>query len=95
VYSIPAGARGLPEGASQSTEMPGVEGKNSWNTGRTVGYRGPAPPAGHGVHHYEFRLYALAAPLGLPARVDKDSLLSAAKGKVLAKAELAATYERT
>ena len=40
-----------------------LQGKNSWPNGRTIGYRGPAPPKGHGVHHYHFKLYALDGDL--------------------------------
>ena len=36
-----------------------LQGRNSWSSGKTIGYRGPAPPPGHGVHHYHFKLYAL------------------------------------
>ena len=31
---------------------------------REIGYRGPMPPPGHGVHHYHFKLYALEARHG-------------------------------
>jgi phosphatidylethanolamine-binding protein (PEBP) family uncharacterized protein len=72
----------------------GVEGKNSWKSGKTIGYRGPAPPPGHGVHHYHFRLYALNSELGLPPRQDKEAVMSAIKGHVLAESELIGTYER-
>jgi Raf kinase inhibitor-like YbhB/YbcL family protein len=69
-----------------------VQGKNSWGT---IGYRGPAPPRGHGVHRYVFRLYALDAALtGLPAGLDKQALLKSMQGHVLAIAELIGTYER-
>ncbi len=68
-----------------------VQGKNSWGT---IGYRGPAPPRGHGVHRYFFRLYALDEPLKVAARLDKPALLKAMQGHVLAIAELIGTYER-
>jgi Raf kinase inhibitor-like YbhB/YbcL family protein len=94
LYAIPAGTQSLPEGVSLSANLPGIEGRNSWKTGRSIGYRGPAPPAGHGLHHYHFRLFALDATLGLPPQLDKDALLRSAKGHVLADAEIVATYER-
>lgn len=35
----------------------------------TTGYGGPQPPGGHGVHHYYFWVYALAATVeGTPTR---------------------------
>jgi Raf kinase inhibitor-like YbhB/YbcL family protein len=94
LYRIPAAVRDLPEGASQSTEIPGAQGKNSWKTGKTIGYRGPAPPPGHGLHHYHFRLYALDTSITLPPRIDKEALVSAMKGHVLAEAEIVGTYDR-
>jgi Raf kinase inhibitor-like YbhB/YbcL family protein len=40
------------------------------DAGRT-GYYGPQPPAGHGVHHYYFWVYALDTPVdGTPTRGD-------------------------
>ncbi|MCU0876736.1 MAG: YbhB/YbcL family Raf kinase inhibitor-like protein [Pirellulaceae bacterium] len=94
LYRIPASARELPAGAADAGKLPGVEGKNSWRTGQTLGYRGPAPPPGHGVHHYHFRLYALGAFLTLPPRMDKEAVLAACRGHILAEAELVGTYER-
>jgi Raf kinase inhibitor-like YbhB/YbcL family protein len=95
LYKIPADAQSLTEGVPQ-TAAPGahpgvVQGKNSWGT---VGYRGPAPPKGHGTHHYHFRLYALDAPLTGARGLDKGGLLEAVRGHVLAEAELVGTYER-
>jgi Raf kinase inhibitor-like YbhB/YbcL family protein len=98
LYKIPADATSLPEGLPADAELKSPagarQGKNSWKTGRTVGYRGPAPPKGHGVHHYHFRVYALDASLSLAAKADKKELLAAMKGHVLAEGELVGTYER-
>jgi len=87
VYGIPPQARSLPEGEVGSA----VEGRNSW--GR-IGYGGPMPPPGHGVHHYHFRLYALDAPLDLKPGATKGDLLAAMAGHVLAEAEVVGTYRR-
>jgi Raf kinase inhibitor-like YbhB/YbcL family protein len=98
IYKIPADAKSLPEGVAVDAELKSPagarQGKNSWKSGKTVGYRGPAPPKGHGVHHYHFHLYALDAPLSLEAKADKKQLLAAMKGHVLAEGELVGTYER-
>lgn len=92
---IPAGAEQLPEGfrgaTSPAQAIEFVQGKNSWGT---EGYRGPAPPKGHGTHHYHFKLYALDAPLGVSAGIDKKALLEAMSGHVLARGELVGTYHR-
>jgi len=95
IYGIPPTATGLPENVSKTAEpreVPGARhGRNSW--GKT-GYGGPAPPKGHGTHHYHFKLYALDAPLKAAAGLDKDALLKAMKGRVLAQGELLGTYQR-
>jgi Raf kinase inhibitor-like YbhB/YbcL family protein len=94
LYRIPGDTTSIPEGVSRSPKTPGLEGKNSWDAGQTIGYRGPAPPRGHGVHHYHFKLYALKTALTLPAHVDKETVLNAINGLVLGQAELIGTYER-
>jgi phosphatidylethanolamine-binding protein (PEBP) family uncharacterized protein len=52
------------------------------------------PPPGHGTLHYHFKLYALDAPLDIKPGRDKDGLLKAMRGHVLAQGELVGTYER-
>ena len=59
-----------------------------------IGYRGPAPPKGHGLHHYHFKLFALDGPLDLAPGVDKAALLAAIEGHVIAEGELIGTYQR-
>ncbi|HUY93612.1 MAG TPA: YbhB/YbcL family Raf kinase inhibitor-like protein [Pirellulales bacterium] len=98
LYKIPADVRELPEGLPAEVRLKSphgaLQGLNSWPSGRTVGYRGPAPPRGHGTHHYHFRLYALDTTLHLPAQSDKHALLKAIAGHILAEGELIGTYER-
>jgi Raf kinase inhibitor-like YbhB/YbcL family protein len=98
IYRIPANVTALPEGvdtASQPSQPAGaLQGKNSWPSGQTVGYRGPMPPPRHGVHHYFFKLYALDAALDVEAGASKNSLLQALEGHVLDQGQLMGTYER-
>ena len=95
IYKIPADATGLPEGVSPSERIPqppgAIQGRNSWDR---TGWGGPAPPKGHGVHHYIFRLYALDSPVTLAPGVTKDRFLAAIKDHVLADQTLTGTYER-
>ncbi len=88
VYRIQPATSQLAAGA-----LPGgaVEGLNSSGA---FGYGGPAPPKGHGTHHYHFKLYALSAPLEAPAGLDKAKLLAAMSSKIIAEAQLVGTYER-
>jgi phosphatidylethanolamine-binding protein (PEBP) family uncharacterized protein len=55
VYKIPAVVRELPEGlptdATLDHPIKALQGLNSWPDGRTIGYRGPAPPP-EAIHHY-------------------------------------------
>src|SRR5271166_4727649 len=81
ISKIPAADPGIAEGVhpkpAPSFPSGAIQGKNSWGT---IGYRGPAPPKGHGVHRYHFRLYALDAPLSVAAGIDKPGLLKAMQG---------------
>jgi Raf kinase inhibitor-like YbhB/YbcL family protein len=79
-WNIPASANGIPEG---SLPPGSVQGNNI--TGQPV-YMGPGAPAGPRFHHYVFELYALNAPLDLPATASRDDLLKAMQGKTTAKA---------
>jgi len=95
IYGLPPYLAGFSAGiAADATlaEPAGAkQGSNSWGT---VGYRGAAPPAGDGPHHYHFKLYALGAKLDLPPGADKKALLAAMKGRTLAVGELIGTYDR-
>jgi Raf kinase inhibitor-like YbhB/YbcL family protein len=87
VYGIPPEATGIPEGGGRNF----VQGVNS--TGRP-GYMGPAPPRGHGVHHYNFMLYALGEGPEPKPGMGRQDLLAAIRGLVIGEALLVGTYER-
>jgi Raf kinase inhibitor-like YbhB/YbcL family protein len=99
IYGIAADLRSLPEGipaGRPQIEKPlaARQGRNSWTSGDTIGYRGPMPPRGHGTHHYHFKLYALDSVMALPPSATKSELVRAMQGHVLAEAELVGTYSR-
>ncbi|MGL6225601.1 MAG: YbhB/YbcL family Raf kinase inhibitor-like protein [Thermoguttaceae bacterium] len=98
IYKISPDLSGLPEGLPQDPELgapvKALQGKNSWITGRIIGYRGPAPPKGHGVHRYHFTLYSLDTPLEIGPGVDRETILEAMHGKVIEKAEIIGLYQR-
>jgi len=85
---IPASATELPEGGKP---LPAGtrEGRSSWNR---TGYGGPCPPIGR--HRYFFKLYALDSDLADLKSFNKDQLLAAMKGHILAEAELIGTYQK-
>lgn len=95
LYKIPADLDGLKEGIVPSLRVaePGglLQGKNSWGK---VGYGGPAPPPGHGLHHYHLKLYALDLKLNVDPGACKETLLGAIDGHVIAQGELIGTYQR-
>ena len=97
IYRLPGDLKSLPEAVSPSElldEPAGAyQGANSWPSGQTIGYRGPAPPPGK-PHRYYFKLYALDTELDLEPGLDKDALLQAMQGHILAEGRLMGTYQR-
>lgn len=55
-------------------------------------YMGPAPPAGHGTHHYYFHLYALDTELAQDKPMDRSGVLAAIEGHIIEQARLVGTY---
>ncbi len=98
IYKIPADTEKLPEGIPNSPRLkqpPGaLQGKNSFKSGETVGYRGPMPPPGHGVHHYRFTLYAVKVKLSTEPGLTKSALLQEIEQYILGKGQLVGTYQR-
>jgi Raf kinase inhibitor-like YbhB/YbcL family protein len=90
VTSLP---EGVPRRPRLTEPIAATQGTNSWPSDN-IGYRGPAPPRGHGTHHYHFVLRALDCRVTLPAGTDKQGLTKAMKGHILATGELIGTYER-
>lgn len=84
-YGISGDATGVPEGADNLTH-----GKNSMGQS---GYAGPAPPPGHGVHHYYFWVYALDSDLDLEPGLDRRQLLDRIEDHVIEQARVIGTFE--
>jgi Raf kinase inhibitor-like YbhB/YbcL family protein len=84
-WNIPAGVTVATEGAQL-----GVEGTNSH---KSLGYTGPHPPAADPAHHYHFQVLALDRMLDVPAGADREAVLAAAKGHVIAKGEVVGTFK--
>jgi Raf kinase inhibitor-like YbhB/YbcL family protein len=87
VYNIPGTARSAPAG----TTPPGASSGN--NGSGKAGYHGPHPPAG-GDHHYHFQLFALDQVLKVRLGVDRDGLVGAMKGHVLAEGDLVGLFAK-
>jgi Raf kinase inhibitor-like YbhB/YbcL family protein len=86
VYNIPSDLRSLPNDLGRAVEAAnGVcQGLNSWGE---VGYDGPQPPSGSGIHRYFFTLYALNTSFDFKGEVPLHVLTEAMKGHVLSQAE--------
>jgi Raf kinase inhibitor-like YbhB/YbcL family protein len=67
-----------------------VEGTNSFGN---QGYGGPAPPDGHGRHHYYFWVYALDEDLGLESGLSRRDLLERIEDHVIEQARVVGTYK--
>ena len=67
---------------------------NGLNGTRRPGYFGPRPPADGKVHLYNFRIYALDSELNLAEGLNKDALLEAIAGHVLATGVIVGHYQQ-
>jgi Raf kinase inhibitor-like YbhB/YbcL family protein len=94
VFDIPPDFSALPAALAKTPRIGTL--RQALNDFRRPGWGGPCPPRGHGLHHYQFRLLALAATaLALPADVEARRVEAAADGlPVLAEARLTGVYSR-
>jgi Raf kinase inhibitor-like YbhB/YbcL family protein len=92
LFNIPADINQLPAAVPRLEyfEIGTVQVRNS--TGR-IGYDGPSPPPGE-LHHYQFTLFALDAPLALGALASAQQVLDAIRAHTLDTAVLVSTYGR-
>ena len=94
VIDIPFRERGVAEGASRTHALP-IGAKELLNTYNELGYGGPAPPKGSGVHPYVATVYALNVPsLSLPKDAALSRFLSAMEGSVIAEATMTGLFEQ-
>jgi len=87
LYNISGNETGLPEGVTDFTA-----GKNDF--GR-MGYGGPMPPPGHGIHHYFFWLLALRHAPQLPQGLTQVDLLKRIEPSLIGMNRLVGTYLRS
>lgn len=94
LYNIPGNRSGLPEAVPRGrgvVEGLGVQGVNDFGF---IGYGGPCPPPGHGVHRYFFALHALDTGLDLGPGATAQKVLSRMEDHVIGYAVLMGTYSR-
>jgi Raf kinase inhibitor-like YbhB/YbcL family protein len=89
IYDLPATLTELPGAIAPDAFAQGVN-----DFGR-VGYGGPCPPHGHGVHRYRFTLLALAVErLDLPRHPPCRDVEAAARRALLGETVLIGRYQR-
>jgi len=86
-FNISASVRALPEAMPYYATLP-----NGSPIGKVGLYQGPCPPSG--THHYFFKLYALDKILNDEISINKDKLLEAMDGHILAQSELMGTFQK-
>lgn len=86
VWNIDPAITTLEENSLPAEALAGTTsfGESAWG--------GPCPPSG--VHHYQFKLYALDNKLDLQAGAQKNDLQKAIQGHILAQAMLVGLYQR-
>ena len=92
VYNIPVNVKELSQETTPTKNIPAGALMGTNSAGR-IGYMGPCPPSG--THKYFFRIYGLDRVLHLNAGAEKDDLLNAMKGHIIAEGELMGKYSRS
>ncbi|MFQ5775713.1 MAG: YbhB/YbcL family Raf kinase inhibitor-like protein [Kiloniellaceae bacterium] len=93
LFDIPAETASLPEAYATDPQVGST--RQAVTDFRRTGYGGPCPPPGHGVHHYHFRVLALAVErLEVAPNPRCPDVAAAARPHVLAEARLVGTYSR-
>lgn len=87
VCGIDADVDVIPEGATD----PFTHGSNDFGS---IGYGGPAPPPGHGRHHYYFHVYALDTDIDAEPGITRAELLAKIDDHIIEQARVVGTYER-
>ncbi|MBI5533003.1 MAG: YbhB/YbcL family Raf kinase inhibitor-like protein [Deltaproteobacteria bacterium] len=91
---LPVSPTSLAQGASGhcKSQLP-AGAKDLKNEFDQAGYGGPCPPAGSGVHHYVFTVYALPTPgISLPASTKCADHKAVLESKAIARGSLTGTY---
>lgn len=90
-FNIPASTRSLSEALPSGARLHdgSVQGVGSAGEHR---YQGPCPPSGR--HRYFFKLFALDTTLGIAPSANKQRLLDAMKGHVLAEGQLMGYFSK-
>lgn len=90
VLDLPANVSALGKGAP----LPAGAQAETTDFGE-AGYAGPCPPAGSGVHHYRFTVWAMGtATAQIPAHATAKDVTAALETDALAQASITGAYRR-
>lgn len=90
VINIPASKTEFKKG-----EKPAAPMLETVTDFKTLGYGGACPPAGHGVHHYNFTIHALdVETLDITVDTDPNTVEKIVKEHSIANATITALYQR-
>jgi Raf kinase inhibitor-like YbhB/YbcL family protein len=91
VYNVPMTVTSFPEHMSTDANLENGA-MQGLNVRKTAGFLGPKPPAGQ-THPYHFEVFALNTRIELdPAKADRNAVVDAMKGHVLAEGDIIANY---
>ncbi len=94
-WNIPASVNSVAEGLQEQLRLTSPEGVLQGQTSRgSPGYFGPRPPVGDPPHQLHFQVFALDRKLDVLPGSDRDTVLDAAEGHVIAKGRLIGTYQQ-
>ena len=91
LYNIPGTVTSLTENMSSDATLENGA-MQGLNVRKSAGFLGPKPPAGQ-THPYHFEVFALNTKLDLdPAKADRNAVVEAMQGHVLAAGDIIASY---
>ncbi|MFD0986208.1 YbhB/YbcL family Raf kinase inhibitor-like protein [Methyloligella solikamskensis] len=94
LFNLPADVTSLEEGLPGAAALEQPDGARQGNNGMgSTGYFGPKPPD-EKPHRYYFQLFALDKTLDLGPGADREALMEAIEGHILAQDVLMGTFEK-
>ena len=92
VFNIPPTVTMLDSNQPMSEQLSNMAHQGVNGAGK-IGWVPPCPPSG--THRYYFKLYALDTVLTIAAKPDRDALLQAMQGHIIAEGALMGTYKKS
>jgi Raf kinase inhibitor-like YbhB/YbcL family protein len=94
VANISPKAVGMASNQPMNERLAPLVAMQGSNHTSSTGYFGPKPPADGIAHRYNFQVFALNSRLNLPSGYNRQALVDAMRGKVLAKGKIVGRYQR-